>query len=81
MTVEAFCRADGLRRSRFTRWRQRLRASTEAARPVAVKAGKQEAPAASVDIGLLGGTGAAALPALDLRIQFGAGVVLHLVRP
>jgi hypothetical protein len=80
MTVEDFCRAEGLCRSSFTRWRRRLRTPAEAARPVAVKAVKQEGPAAFVDLGLLGGAGAAPLPALDLRIELGGGVVLHLVR-
>jgi hypothetical protein len=47
---------------------------------VAVKAARQEVPPAFVDLGLLGGAGAAPLPALDLRIELGGGVVLHLVR-
>ncbi len=80
MTVEDFCRAEGLCRSSFTRWRRRLRTPAEAAVAVVAKASKQEAPAAFVDLGLLGGAGAAPLPALDLRIELGAGVVLHLVR-
>lgn len=80
MTVEDFCRAEGLCRSSFTRWRRRLRTPAEAARPVAVKTARQEAPPAFVDLGLLGGAGAAPLPALDLRIELGGGVVLHLVR-
>lgn len=79
MTVEDFCRAEGLCRSSFTRWRRRLRTPAEAARPV-VEAAKQEAPAAFVDLGLLGSAHAAPLPALDLRIELGGGVVLHLVR-
>lgn len=80
MTVEDFCRAEGLCRSSFTRWRRRLRTPAEAAAPVVVKASKQETPAAFVDLGVLGGAGAAPLPALDLRIELGGGVVLHLVR-
>jgi hypothetical protein len=80
MTVEDFCRAEGLCRSSFTRWRRRLRTPAEAAVAVVAKASKQEAPAAFVDLGLLGGAGAAPLPALDLRIELGGGVVLHLVR-
>lgn len=81
MTVEDFCRAEGLCRSSFTRWRRRLRTPAEAAAPVVVKAPKREMPAAFVDLGLLGGGGGAAqLPALELRIELGAGVVLHLVR-
>jgi putative transposase len=80
MTVEDFCRAEGLCRSSFTRWRGRLRTPAQAARPVAAKASSPEAPAAFVDLGLLGSVGAPALPALDLRIELGGGVVLHLVR-
>jgi hypothetical protein len=80
MTVEDFCRAEGLCRSSFTRWRRRLRTPAEAARPVAVKAARHEAPPAFVDLGLLGGAGAATLPVLDVRIELGGGVVLHLVR-
>jgi hypothetical protein len=80
MTVEDFCRAEGLCRSSFTRWRRRLRTPAEASRPVVVKATRQEAPPAFVDLGLLGSAGAATLPALDLRIELGGGVVLHLVR-
>ena len=81
MTVEDFCRAEGLCRSSFTRWRRRLRTPAEAAAPVVAKASKQETPTAFVDLGMLGsGGGAAPLPALDLRIELGGGVVLHLVR-
>ena len=57
MTVEDFCRAEGLCCSSFTRWRRRLRTPAEAARSVVVNASKQETPAASVDLGLLGGGG------------------------
>ena len=80
MTVEDFCRAEGLCRSSFTRWRRRLRSPAEAAAPVVAKSSKQKTPTAFVDLGLLGDGGTAQLPALDLRIELGGGVVLHLVR-
>ncbi len=81
MTVESFCRAEGVCRSSFNRWRARLRTADGNAVPVAKQApARQEAPPAFVDLGLLGGAGAAKLPALDLRIELGGGVVLHLVR-
>lgn len=88
MTVQEFCQREGLTRSVFMRWRARLRSSS------APLPGRAEAKAAAavtkpsfVDLGLLGGavtgaaTGAAAQhTALDLRIELGAGISLHLVR-
>lgn len=81
MTVQEFCLREGLTRSSFTRWRARLRSSPRpfaAQEPAAAtKPGPADLPKPSfVDLGLLGGAGAA----LDLRIELGGGVSLHLVR-
>lgn len=88
MTVEEFCRREGLTRSSFSLWRSRLR--TDPLQPPAPAAAKSVAKSAAlapkppfVDLGLLGA--AASVPAvehtgLDLRIELGGGLSLHLVR-
>ena len=85
MTVEEFCRREGLTRSSFARWRSRLRTDPKRRTPaLAVAKSAALAPKPSfVDLGLLGA--AASVPAadhagLDLRIELGAGLSLHLVR-
>ena len=90
MTVQEFCLREGLTRSSFTRWRARLRASPQrvpAPTPAAAKEAKEAkeaigAPKPSfVELGLLGAAAPAAEPAgLDLRIELGGGLSLHLVR-
>lgn len=82
MTVQEFCLREGLTRSSFTRWRARLRTSARRlpSAVVAKAAGRGPEPS-FVDLGLVG---AAAPPAeraaVDLRIELGAGLSLHLVR-
>ena len=93
MTVQEFCQREGLTRSVFMRWRARLRSSlTPLPAAAAAKAAAALANKPSfVDLGLLGGaatataaataaTTAAPHAALDLRIELGAGISLHLVR-
>lgn len=92
MTVQEFCQREGLTRSVFLRWRARLRNSPT---PLPVRAvAKAAAPVIKpsfMDLGLLGGATSAAgvtaaassadlHAALDLRIELGAGISLHLVR-
>jgi putative transposase len=88
MTVQAFCLREGLTRSSFTRWRARLRSGPKRRLAPAVAKAAAPAPAPAprppfVDLGLLG-VGAAATAAehagLDLRIELGGGLSLHLVR-
>ena len=88
MTVKEFCRREGLTQSSFFLWRSRLR--TDPKRTPALAGAKSEAKSAAlapkpsfVDLGLLGA--AASVPAaqhagLDLRIELGGGLSLHLVR-
>ena len=84
MTVEEFCRREGLTRSSFARWRSRLRTDPLRTPALAVAKSAALAPKPSfVDLGLLGA--AASVPAaehaaLDLRLELGGGLSLHLVR-
>ena len=83
MTVGEFCIREGLTPSCFARWRARLR--TDSKRTPALALAKSAlAPTPSfVDLGLLGA--AATVPTaqhagLDLRVELGGGLSLHLVR-
>jgi hypothetical protein len=87
MTVQEFCLREGLTRSVFMRWRARLRcSSTPLPGPAVAKAAAAVPKPSFVDLGLLGGatsttTAAAAQhAALELRIELGAGISLHLAR-
>jgi len=87
VTVEAFCQGEGLSRSSFNRWRSRLQA-----RPGGVMLGpptggdRASSSSPFVDLGPLSVTDAmvpTALTApvtLDLRLELGGGIVLHLQR-
>lgn len=102
VTVDEFCRDEGLSRSSFNRWRSRLQtrpanaqldpstrgqmasASSQPSQPSSARA-----PSPFLDLGVLSTSNAsthtaspAASPAgtLDLRIDLGGGIVLHLVR-
>ena len=78
MTVQEFCLHEGLTRSSFTRWRARLRTDPKRMPAPAVANAAAGAPKPSfVNLGLLG---AAAPAGLDLRIELGGGLSLHLVR-
>ena len=88
--VGAFCRREGVSAASFYRWRHLLEGNgTNLGRsnPVAVawdtRDGGDRSPPASgppafVDLGSL--VGASAGGRLELRIELGAGVVLHLAR-
>jgi hypothetical protein len=85
LSVEAFCRREGLCRSSFNRWRARLQPEHLAA--VSAKPGTAPVSApAFVDLGTLGAAGGAAAPAampagaLELRIELGGGLTLTLSR-
>ena len=81
MTVQEFCLREGLTRSSFTRWRARLRSGPKRVPAPAVAKAAAGAPKSSfVDLGLLGAAAPAAEHAgLDLRIELGGGLSLHLV--
>ena len=88
LTVKEFCLREGLTRSSFSLWRLRLRndplrtPAAAVAKSVAKSAALASKPS-FVDLGLLGAS--ASVPAaehtgLDLRIELGGGLSLHLVR-
>ncbi len=87
MTVKEFCLREGLTRSSFFLWRSRLRADPQrtpapaVARSVA-KSAALASKSSFVDLGLLGGATpfAAEHAGLNLHIELGGGLSLHLVR-
>ena len=88
MTVKEFCRCEDVTCSSFFLWRSRLRAEPKRApAPAGAKLVTKAAALAPrpsfVDLGLLGAaapTPAAQHAGLDLRIELGGGLSLHLVR-
>jgi len=77
LTVRAFCAQEGISTWSFNRWRSRL-AGVEAAQSSAKRNGAT--PAGSfVDLGTLNEPRAQAAR-FELRLDFGSGVTLHLVR-
>jgi hypothetical protein len=79
LTVEAFCKAEGLSRSSFNRWRTRLPIRAGAEAVVGASDDRQRA-AQFVDLGLLGAAATAAPAGLELRLDLGGGLSLTLVR-
>lgn len=71
--VVAFCEREGISVSSFRRWRSLL---ADAA-PGAPDGDGADAPRGFVDAGVLGPSGTGRL---ELRLDLGGGVVLHLVR-
>ncbi len=81
LTVDTFCRAEGLSRSSFNRWRSRL--STQlgvATTAVKREVGHQKIAPSFVDLGLLGAAVPEAAVGLELRLKLGGGLSLTLVR-
>jgi hypothetical protein len=77
LSAEAYCRREGISSASFYRWRTVLGNSGAPHRPVMVR----NAPPAFVDAGPLGLPRVQPLSRhLDLRLDLGDGLVLHLVR-
>jgi putative transposase len=77
LTVRAFCAQEGISIWSFNRWRSRL-AGVDAAQSSAKRNGAM--PASSfVELGALSGSRSQA-ERVELRLDLGGGVTLHLVR-
>jgi transposase-like protein len=73
MTVSAFCRREGICAASLYRWRRLLGEAGVGDRPMA----PADHSPGFVDLGALSSTGA---DRLELKLDLGGGLVLHLVR-
>jgi putative transposase len=74
LSVEAFCEREAVSTASFYRWRRLLQRQEGAERSVAVRS-----EPAFIDLGALRGGPAPAAP-VELRLDLGGGLTLHLVR-
>jgi putative transposase len=77
-SVAEFCKREGVCESSFHRWRSRLVATPGGG--ALVERAPQSTPATFVDLGALGAAGPALAPRIDLKLDLGGGLTLHLVR-
>jgi hypothetical protein len=79
-SVVGFCKREGLNTSSFHRWRQRLALTAKASTaPEAGGSTRQSAVASFIEMGSMAAASAAA-GRLEVRLDLGAGLVLHVVR-
>ncbi|MEY4564296.1 MAG: hypothetical protein RLZZ618_3573 [Pseudomonadota bacterium] len=81
LSVARFCQHEGLCVSSFHRWRSRVGAVTVTApKPQLspIKASRPQPSAGFVELGAL--SQSAAAPGLNIRLDLGNGVTLHIVR-
>ena len=71
--VTEFCRRECISDASFYRWR------TSVGDAITARKSSSPVPAAFVDLGMLGAAPSAA-PRMELKLDLGAGMVLHLVR-
>jgi putative transposase len=80
LTVPEFCEREGIKSASLYGWRSRLSEGSQSppvSRAVAKKAKLGEAaPSGFIDLGPLGSSGSR----FEVRLDLGAGVLLHLVR-
>ena len=80
LTVEAFCKDEGLSRSSFSRWRSRLPMQAGSAATTMHESDAHKAAPSFVDLGLLGAASTATPASLEVRVDLGGGLSLTLVR-
>ncbi|MEY3252199.1 MAG: hypothetical protein RL227_1172 [Pseudomonadota bacterium] len=80
MTAQEFCAREGLSLGSFRRWRSRLESSRSIAPARALPTKDAPSTPPFVDMGVLGSSAVRDHGALDLRIELGGGISLHLVR-
>jgi transposase-like protein len=74
LSIESFCRGEGISEASFYRWRTAL-----SGHPDEVSGMPSGMGSAFVDLGALESV-SAVKPKLDLRLELGDGLILHLVR-
>jgi len=84
-TVGDFCASEGVCASSFYRWRARLGSADQKAHGELTRGGRRQGMTPNcigfIDLGDLAGTTPKSTPGgLELRLDLGAGVVLHLLR-
>lgn len=77
-SVAEFCKREGVCESSFHRWRSRL--VTTPASGALVERAPLSASATFIDLGALGAAVPSAPPRIDLKLDLGGGLSLHLVR-
>lgn len=78
--VSQFCKREGVGVSSFYQWRSCLSSAALPALSSKPSGLRKTPPAGFVDLGLMAGQDSASAKALELRLELGAGVVLHVVR-
>lgn len=76
VSVQEFCRGEGLSAWSLYEWRSRLRARSEGKAATESKAASGGSPAQFIDLGAL----EPARSRCEIRLELGGGVVLSLVR-
>lgn len=76
-SIAEFCKCEGVCESSFHRWRSRLM-TTPAGGALVERA--PQSTATFVDLGALGAAGPSLAPRIDLKLDLGGGLTLHLVR-
>jgi putative transposase len=72
MSVEAFCRSESVSEASFYRWRTRLGEALPVAKPADARR------SGFVDLGVLGAL-PSSLRRVEVKLDLGGGVILHLV--
>lgn len=80
ISVGEFCRREGLSDSSLHRWRARLASTPSSEATGGSKRAQEKAPTSFVELGSLDATSATEVPRLDLRLDLGGGLTMHLVR-
>lgn len=80
VTVGEFCKLEGVSDSSFHRWQSRLTAAPVSGSSVEREESPVKTPATFVDLGSLGATSTAMPARLELKLDLGCGLTLHLVR-
>lgn len=76
LSVPEFCRREKVNASLFRRWRARLKDADHGAQPRSVVQAGAEVAAPFIDLGGIGPGG----PRYEVRLDFGAGMVLSIAR-